>query len=177
MKLKWPGFSEQGSVIISLAHDAVHIPKNILVLQDTAFTIKDELHVTLLGSKLGSVLKEKTTLHQGTEKWLKQTFESIDWSFRQTGPVHILSRKKGRNFQQTIIMLIEMHGFNHFYSKLRSSGIIDSDTPVPPPHITLFTYNCQTGISVPSIEALKELSAKTFSLDDFNSLLSKGEEA
>lgn len=172
-KLKWPGFSEMNTVIIGLAADAFCFPAGELFFQDITFTAKEELHVTLIGSTPGSRLKQRINHNQTIENTLKKTFEEIDWSYKQTGPVHLLSRSKGNVIQNSIIMLIDMCGVSEFYEQLQTSGIIDPETPVPLPHITLYTHNCPAGISVPGIEALNKLSANTFSLDDFNALIKK----
>ena len=170
MKLKWPGFNEKGSVIISLVADAIYTPKSILVLKYNAFKAKQELHVTLVNSKLGAELQDKIKLKKITESALKKTFDTIDWSYRQTGPVHILSREKNNKLQQSIITIIEMRGITEFYDQLKNSGVIDPDTPVPPPHITLYTHNCPAGISVPSVDVLNMLSVKTLTLGEFDAL-------
>ena len=67
-------------------------------------------------------------------------------------------------------MLIDMPGVTTFYDQLKAHGLIDLETPVPPPHVTMYTQNCPSGIGVPSDDALNILSSKTLSLNSLNKL-------
>ena len=165
MYLNWPGFNERGAVIIELSAEYFCLAKNTIVVHDDVFTPKEELHITLIGRKLGWIIEEKIKQNQKINKLLKKIFEAIDWSFKQTGPIHILSRSKGAKLEMSIIMLIEMHGVTQFYQQLKASGLIDAKTPVPPAHVTMYTHNCPSGIGLPSDETLNRLSKKTLSLN------------
>lgn len=168
--LKWPGFNEKDSVIIELAAELFCHEKNTIDVHGELFTLKKEFHVTLIGSKLGLIIQEKIKHNQTINKLLEKIFEKIDWSYKLTGPVHILSRSEEDVVEKSVIMLIEMPGVTIFFEQLRSHGLIDFKTPVPPPHVTMYTQNCPLGIGVPSDEALNTLSRKTISVDSLNKL-------
>lgn len=170
MRLKWPGFNEKGNVIIRLSTESFCLAKKTIDVQGVAFRAKDELHVTLIGTKLGSIILDEIKQNKTIDKLLEKVFKEIDWSFRQTGPVHILSRKKGKVVQKSIIMQLDMHGVTEFYEQLISYGLIDSTTPVPPPHVTMYTHNCPLGIGVPGKKTLNALSSKILSLNTLSQL-------
>jgi len=170
MRLQWPGFNDEGTVIIELPQKSIRPEKMSIEVSGKLFTVKDEFHVTLIGTQLGLILLDKIKQDAAVETLLKKTFESIDWTYGQSGPVHMLSRKKGRNVQKSIIILIDMPGVTEFYQRVNILGLIDAETPVQPAHITLYTYNCPLGIGVPSDAALKELTTKTLTLDEFKKL-------
>ena len=54
-------------------------------------------------------------------------FESIDWAFNKSGPVHILSRSKKSKVQKSIIVLIDMPGMKTFYQQLKSFGVVSEN--------------------------------------------------
>jgi len=164
MKISWPGFNEKSCLLIELLPESFCLAKENINVFGEHFTPKDELHVTLIGSKTGSIILGRVKQDQTINQLLENMFGDIDWSFKQTGPVHILSRSKGSVVEKSIIMLLEMHGVTAFYEQLRSHGLIDSNTPVPPPHVTLYTHNCPLGIGVPDNKSLKALSIKTLSV-------------
>ena len=170
MRLKWPGVNESGNVLIQLAPESFCLAKNEIEVLGDAFRPKEELHVTLVGEEIGLIIQDKIKQNQTINKLLEKIFEDIDWSFKQSGPVHILSRKKGKVVQKSIIILIEMHGVTEFYYQLRELGLIEIDTPVPLPHITMYTHNCPLGIGVPDKKTLNILSRKTLSVDALNKL-------
>ena len=168
MRLKWPGVNENGTVTIGLAAESFYLAKNEIDLHGELFTPKDELHVTLIGSELGLIIQDKIQHDQTIDKLLKKTFEEIDWHYKQTGPVHILSRSEEDVVEKSVIMLIEMPGVTTFYDQLKALGLIDLEVPVPPPHVTMYTQNCHLGIGVPNDDALNILSRETLSVNTLN---------
>jgi hypothetical protein len=173
MNLQWPGFTEKGSVIIALPRETFCFPDKILVLDDVIYQAKDELHITLIGSDPGSLILGRVKQDQALQNRLMQIFEAIDWSFKQTGPVHILSRVKDGMTQGSIILLLAMGGIREFYNQLGTAGIIERQIPAPPPHITLYTHNCPAGIGVPDIVLLNKLTVAVYSSDELESLVNR----
>ena len=67
-------------------------------------------------------------------------------------------------------MLIDMPGMRTFYEALKEKGYIEKDTPLPPAHVTLYTYNNPHGIGVSSRDELETLSISTLSIEEFEAL-------
>lgn len=170
MQLTWPGFNEEGTVLVELSMDTFCLAKSCVVIAGELFQPKDELHITVIGTELGLMLQRKIKQGQVSDELLQQSFEAIDWAFKQTGPLHMLSRTRGSVNQKSIILLIEMPGIQTFYQQLKKLGMIDPATPLPPVHITLYTQNCANGIGVANEETLKTLSIKTLSLNTLKAL-------
>lgn len=168
MHLKWPGFNEKGTVIIQLSPEDFYLREDSIDVDGEIFTAKEELHITVIGTEVGLILQKKIQQEQSDDKLLKKIFEAIDWSFRSAGPVHMLSRTKDSSEQKSIIMLLEMPALCEFYGQLKYHGFIARETPVPPPHVTLYTRNGASGIGVASNEALKLLTLKILSPDAVN---------
>ena len=174
MRLKWPGFNAKGNVLIDLEAELFCLAEIPVLVQGEHFSPKDELHVTLIGEKVGLILQNEIRRDPETNKVLERVFEGIDWSFEKTGPVHILSRSNKGTLQKSIIMLLNMPGMTALYEQLKSLGLIPYKTPLPPPHVTLYTHNCPLGIGVPSDEVLNTLSIETMSLSALNLLCEQG---
>ena len=171
MKLEWPGFNAAGTVLIQLEAESFVLVQAPVLVQGEFFTAKDELHVTLIGKKVGSMLQAQIRQDLETSQVLEKIFEGIDWSFEKTGPVHVLSRLKKGTRQMSIIMLVDMPGMSIFYEQLKLLGLLPSEIPLPPAHVTLYTKNCTLGIGVPSNEALTTLSIESISPGVFYKLL------
>ena len=170
MKLIWPGINAKGTVLINLEFESFLVSKVPVLIDSLYYTPKDELHVTLVGEKVGLILQHKIKQDLKNIEVLVHIFESIDWAFNKSGPVHILSRSNKSKVQNSIIMLIDMPGMTTFYQQLKSSGLIPGKTPIPPAHVTLYTYNCPFGIGVPSNKTLRSLSKKNLAVKEFNDL-------
>lgn len=170
MRLRWPGVNDNGTVLIELSVESFCLATHDIEVLGEIFTPKDELHVTLISGKIGLYFQEKIKQDKTLDSLLAKTFEEIDWSFEQTGRVHILSRAKKKVIQQTIIMLVKMRGVTEFYDQLKALELIDTTTPVPPAHVTMYTHNCPLGIGVPNQKMPKVLTRKKLSVNALNKL-------
>jgi len=168
MRLKWPGFSDDGTVLIELSPETFCLAKHAVDIGGEYFVAKEELHITLVGSKLGSMILNKIKSDRTINNLLKNTFEEINWSYQATDIVHILSRLKDGLIEKSIILPLDMPGLAGFYDQLKLHGIIDTVTPIPPAHVTLYTHNCPLGIGVSSYEDLKTLCSKTLALSELD---------
>jgi hypothetical protein len=169
MRTNWPGFNNTGNVIIQLASDAVKLDNNGIIVAGETFTPKDELHITIIGSTLGDHILQKLRQLNQSDRLLQETFENFDWSYETTGPVHMLSRRTGVEYQKSVILLVDMPAMTDFYNALKSIDLITEATPVPPAHITMYTRNCPVGIGVPNPDVLETLTVESMTLDEFES--------
>jgi hypothetical protein len=169
-QLKWPGLTDKNTLIISVDKQDFGITAETLRYDGRVFLPKQETHITVFGSELGSRLLQQLMQRPALEQKVHEAFESTDWSYRQTPELHHLARNKttpgkDSSTEETIVMLIEMEGMTIFYSKLRKLGLIGKDRPVPPPHVTLYTRNIDQGIGIDSEKELAELSRGRVDLD------------
>jgi len=159
----WPGFSADNTVIISVDKDKFGIQSRPMEFAGKVFMPKHEVHVTVFGSTLGNALQQQILHNPAVEQQISQAFESTDWCYKKTTDLrHLVRERCGQTseavIEESIIMLLEMEGMASFYQKLKALGLIDNDHPLPPPHVTLYTRNCDTGIGVHSANELIELS-------------------
>lgn len=177
-QLKWPGFNEAGSAIIPLTWDDPGLPEKRICFRGEWFEPKDELHVTVIGKQAGALLRERVEQDPATGVLIRQGFEAIDWQYVPAGPVHVLSRpakesesrEQGMAREKTIIFRINMPGMAQFYDALKSRDLITTDTPVPPPHITLYTRNCPGGMGLPDEARLLELTENVLSVSELDKI-------
>lgn len=170
MRLRWPGVNENGTVLIDLSAESFCLARHDIEVLGEMFTPKDELHVTLISGEIGLRFQQQIKQDKTIDSLLAKTFEEIDWSYEQKGPVHILSRKNESIIQKSVIMLVEMRGVTEFYDQLKALGLIETTTPVPPAHVTMYTHNCPLGIGVPDQKMLDILTIKKLSLNALNKL-------
>jgi len=157
--------------------DFIFAPKRVRI-EDAWFEPKDELHITVISKRVGRTLSEKMSLDPALAARVTKKFEAIDWGFEPVGPVHIISRLKEKledegatlRHEKTIILKLSMPGMSDFYEALKALDLISVDTSTPPPHVTLYTLNCPTGISLASNKTLDDLSCRTLSIREFDGL-------
>ena len=163
--LKWPGLTSSNTLIISVDKQAFGIKPEPIEYSSKVFKPKQEAHITVIGSEFGTHLLEQFIDNPEIKHQLRLAFESTDWSYALTDELRLLTREDtdqtGRKMtQQTLIMLVKMPGMAVFYTKLKTLGLVNLEQPVPPPHVTLYTRNCDQGIGVRSDRELSELTSE-----------------
>ena len=161
--LKWPGLSPHGTLVISVDRNRFDMLPGALEFHGRIFKPKHETHITVFGSTTGAVVRRSIQQDPSMEKRIIEAFEHTDWSWTTMGEYRHLARTandstSALDTEDSIIVLIEMNGMQSFYGKLKELGIVDKQLPVPPPHVTLYTSNCDTGIGVHSADELEQLT-------------------
>ena len=160
LRLKWPGLGPLNTLVINVDKHDFGISPEPVDYAGKRFLPKQEAHITVLGSTLGSRLSQQFDLDRGIEQKVRQAFEDIDWRYKQTSDLRHLARQQtdGSNVEESIIIMVRMEGMTVFYQRLIALGLISADHPVPPAHVTLYTRNCDRGIGVHSEAELNELT-------------------
>lgn len=175
MRITWPGFSEYGTLLISIDPIPFQLVDTPFEIYGNRFIAKNEMHITVLGSAVSHQLQLKirqdNTNSVCISETIKTIFETIDWTYELTDELHLLSRISRSKVQQSIVQLVELPGISAFYQRLYSSVIIDEKTPVPPPHITLYTHNCPLGIGISSDKILKEYDISILNINELYKLM------
>ena len=164
-QLKWPGLTCYNTLIIRIDKSEFGIQSKPIEYSGKAFIPKQEAHITVFGSDLGTHLLQQFTHNPLAEQQVKQAFESTDWRYTKTHDRRHLARENTAltgidKTEESIIMRVKMDGMAEFYSKLKALGLIHKNQPVPPPHVTLYTRNCDLGIGVHSETELIKLTSE-----------------
>ena len=161
--LKWPGLSENGTLVISVDRQQFDILPGPLEHNGRVFKPKQETHITVFGSTTGAAVLNRMQGDPGIEKRVIEAFEGTDWSWEITPQYRLLARtaaapRSSPSTESSIVVLIDMAGMKCFYEALKALGVLAGDLPVPPPHVTLYTSHCDTGIGVHSEDELERLT-------------------
>ncbi|KIQ96184.1 hypothetical protein [Lysobacter sp. A03] len=130
-------------------------PSGPISVDGTVYAPKPELHVTLIGSRLGARLHttfSKTFVHEEIAKAVAEQ----DWRFQRTGRLVQLAHTPaatGNASSQapprgSIIELIDLPAMRLFHQAL--AALLGRQLPVPPPHVTLYTAHGPRGIGLAS---------------------------
>lgn len=159
----WPGLGPLNTLVISIDRHEFGIGPEPVDYAGKLFLPKQEAHITIFGSALGSRLSQQFDHDSGLEQKVRQAFEYIDWCYEKTSDLRHLVRQQtdDSDIEESIVMLIRMDGITVFYKRLMALGLISADHPVPPAHVTLYTRNCDRGIGVNSDAELTELTRGT----------------
>ena len=164
-QLKWPGFTAYNTLIIRVDKSEFGIKSKPIEYSGKAFMPKQEAHITVFGSDLGTHLQQQFTNNPLAEQHVRQAFESTDWCYTKTRDLRHLVRENTDltgidKTEETLIMRVEMDGMTEYYTRLKTLGLINKSHPVPPPHVTLYTRNCDLGIGVHSESELIKLTCE-----------------
>lgn len=152
----WPGWTKDHTLILPL-DDAP--PAELLRIDGREFAPKDELHVTLVGRALGQELQR--ALGRRLDAATRPAFDALDWTHEPSGE-RLLIEKPGttddgeRGTVASVIERVELPALDFYYRWL--GDLLGRQLPVPPPHVTLYTWRKAKGIGIPTAGHLRAWS-------------------
>lgn len=144
------------SLVLPIAPDCWVPPRAGVEIDGIGFTPKSELHITLIGNRLGRELRAMFAT-----PWLAATvgaaLDAQDWRFTRDRR-HWLLRKPfledGRlRVAHAIIERVELPAMAPFHREL--GRLLGRQLPVPPPHVTLYVAGRPEGIGISSAARLR----------------------
>lgn len=149
----WPGWSDDNTLVLPV--DAAP-PTAPLLLDGREFAPKRELHLTLVGRRLGAELRH--VLGDRLDAATRPAFEALDWSFDRSGEGLLIERpdRSGDAATATVVEPVSLPALDFYYRWL--GGLLGRELPVPPAHVTLYTLDGARGIGIPTVRSLRAWS-------------------
>lgn len=158
----WPGWSAQKTLVLPVPAEQWPPPRRPVEIDGIRFAPKPELHITLIGGRLGR------ELHTGVgtrpkSRAVQQAFQGQDWRFERSGRCYRLERHEfseqgnGRR-AGAIIEAVELPALAPFYRCIEE--LLGRQLPVPPAHVTLYTFGRPQGIGVPDPGTLRRVTVR-----------------
>lgn len=148
------------TLLLPIDPDCWPPPPGPIRVGDTVYAAKRELHVTLIGSRLGHEL-HVTFATAFLHDEITRALAGQDWRFQRTGRLVALAHPaagagnaNSRAPQRgSVIELIELPAMRLFHRAL--GALLGRQLPVPPPHVTLYTAGDPGGIGLASPRQLR----------------------
>lgn len=123
---------------------------------------KDELHVTLVGSRLGAELRRTLGAQRGARE-VESIARRLDWSLTRTGGYLLLRRpfhddQGRRQLAHSVIECLELPAMAAFHHAL--GGLLGRELPEPPAHVTLYVAGTKQGIGIPDRRRLRACTVR-----------------
>jgi len=169
-KARWPGWTAERTLVLPVPVSVWAPPSNAVTLDGVTFQPKPELHVTLVGTALGSEL-HAVFEKQYLDDRARVAFTALDWSFVRTRRFLMLRKQAQADGEpkefRSVIERLQMPAMRRFHLTL--GRILGREVAMPPPHVTLFTAGRDKGIGVASARQLRahasrEVSGEALSL-------------
>lgn len=144
----------EGTILLPISKGSLILPSQSLLLDGMEFSQKPELHITLVGRKIG-----QTLVAAGSGKGLvfgaiRELAAQMAWSILRSGRFVQLHKEKPVEGSsktinaRSIVELVDLPGASDFFKEL--SQIAGSEITPPPFHITIYTNTDPEGIGVSS---------------------------
>lgn len=155
----WPGWSPEDTLVLPIEDTP---PSRAVLIDQRRFEPKHELHITLVGKRLGAELR--STLGERLDAATRPAFEALDWTFQRRGEAALIQRRVDRSEDgaATVIEFVELPAMPHFHRWL--GELLGRQLPVPPAHVTLYTHAKAKGIGIPTPRALKSMLRRRLDL-------------
>ena len=153
----WPGLGADGSVVIPIDPRAWPPPTRAIEHAGIVFDPKPELHVTVVGRALGSLVRDAIAAGALGEGAVRAAFEAGRWRLRRSGWCLHLRRDASaqKEAADTLVEPVALPAMARFHARL--GALLGRPLPVPPPHVTLFVAGTREGIGVADGEALARM--------------------
>jgi len=169
-------FLDESSYFMSIpvSYDKVGLSEEKLYFRNKNFSLKNELHITIIGSNLMSLIKEKLKTNRYQKDLFLRAIAETDWSYELLDKFYHLVKEaddiseKGKVSGESIIQMVHVPELEKFYGKLEA--IIGEKILQRPTHVTIYTYGNQRGIGVNIQSELEKYSHGEVALDQLKNL-------
>lgn len=147
-----PDFNrENGFFVLQLSKEEVGLGEEAVTYQGKTFQPKEEVHITIFGSRLSKELAEAMADDPALGRRLQAAVRETDWSYQLHDEwYHVVDGE-----EETIIRMAGVPPLADFYRRVqRMSGVEISARPT---HVTLYTYNSPKGIGIATEEEFRQL--------------------
>jgi hypothetical protein len=124
---------------------------------------KSELHITLVGSRLGSGLRRNLG-EAFLDDALHAALAQADWRFRRSGRLLLLRKRDhggeggGMRLRHALVEPVRLPAMAGLHRVL--GRLLGRQLPVPPPHATLYVAGDPQGIGLPSRAMLRACTVR-----------------
>lgn len=152
----------------------IKIPKEKIRLGDKDLLAKDEFHITVISSRLSSLIQEKLKNDASKRALFLNAIAETNWDYEllekfyhmvEDKPIDIDGMKTTQHLE-SIVQLLHLPQLEQFYKKLET--IFQIGIEPRPAHLTLYTFGNQRGIGINSQEEFDQYSQGEINLDSFD---------
>lgn len=147
-----PDFNkENGFFLLRLSEEDVGLGDNPVTYQGKTFQPKEEVHITIFGSRLSEELTEAMEEDSSLRRRLQAAIKEREWTYELHNEwYHVVDGE-----EETIIRMARVPSLPEFYRRInRMAGV---EIPERPTHVTLYTYNSDGGIGIATEEQFRQL--------------------
>jgi hypothetical protein len=120
--------------------------------QGQTFQPKSELHITIISRDASEIVKNHLAQQPEASGALQGLIDATRWLYCRLGDYYHVREDEA----ETIIEMVEVPELQGFFSEL--SRMVGQGLVLPPTHVTLYTYNRDEGIGLPTGELLEQLA-------------------
>jgi hypothetical protein len=162
-----------GTVLLRLAKQDVGLPAHCIEYLGRTFRPKDELHITIVGSKLGKELLACIDDDPPAREAIREAVAATPWRcILRDEWFHVVREpaadRPEKPEAESIVRMVDVAGLDAFYEVLGRLCVIDICPR--PTHITLFTWNDDEGIGISTWEEFHSLVIGSVSPADWETV-------
>lgn len=152
--------SSRGTLLLGLGGKEQLDPQFLETAENTGFTPKDELHLTVIGFKQGKQLKKLIKKYPEIADKIAGLASEIEWDIQPTGERYRLTRRyEGEDVpRESIIEMVDCPGGEKFINQLNILTGLELEEL--PPHVTLATQGNPQGIGINTIQDIIDLGQR-----------------
>ena len=154
-RARWPGWTRQHTLLLPVSPEAWAPPDAPMTIDGLTLHPKRELHITLVGTRLGKALRAAAEAGDIAAGAVRDAFEREDWRWTRTHQralLHAPPKRRGGPERHALVEHVDLPAMARFHAAL--GALLGHDLPAPPPHVTLYVAGTDQGIGLPDPETL-----------------------
>ena len=155
LRTPWPGWTRQQTLLLPVPPGAWPPPAAPVTVDGIVLRPKRELHVTLVGRRLGRELQQAAHARRIAGTAVRAAFGELDWHWDRPGCRSLLRappETDTRGPRHAVVEHIALPAMARFHAAL--GALLGRALPVPPPHVTLYVAGTTRGIGLPDAATL-----------------------
>lgn len=135
-----------GYCLLQLSREDVGLDDEAVTYQGQTFQPKDEVHITILGSRTADQIAAQIAEEPSSKDALRELIEGTDWRYSLRDEWYHVVREDEEPYAESIIRMADVPPLAAFYRQVEELAGVE--IPPRPAHVTLYTLHDETGIGI-----------------------------
>ena len=139
-----------GYFLLQLSKEDVGLGDQPVTYQGQTFQPKDEVHITILGSRSADQIAQEIERDGSLKDALREVIEGTEWRYKLRDEWYHVVREDEEPYAESIIRMAEVPPLDDFYRQVEElTGV---EVPPRPAHVTFYTLHDESGIGIATRE-------------------------
>ena len=146
---------DTGYCLLQLSKEEVGLGDEAVTYQGKSFQPKDEVHITILGSRVADEIAEQIADRPSLGERLREAIEGAGWRYTLRDEwYHVVREEDDEAYAESIVRMADVPPLDDFYRQVEELAGVE--IPPRPAHVTLYVLHDAGGIGIATWEQFNQ---------------------